>query len=107
ERALAETASADNLQHLPARVALGEIAWLDERPSQAIEPMAAMLAEVESDLGAGHSMVVQAHLLLAALHAQAGDADAASRHANEANAGLALLPAGHPLHARREMYTQQ
>ncbi len=107
ERALAETASADNLQHLPARVALGEIAWLDERPSQAIEPMAAMLAEVESDLGAGHSMVVQTHLLLAALHAQAGDADAASRHANEANAGLALLPAGHPLHARREMYTQQ
>jgi hypothetical protein len=52
-------------------------------------------------------MIVQTHLLLAALHAQAGAADAASRHADQASAGLARLPSGHPLQARRGMYARR
>jgi serine/threonine-protein kinase len=107
ERALADPAYTDSLQRLPARVALGEIAWLDGNPASAITATEAVLARVEPELGAGHSMIVQTHLLLAALHAQAGAADAASRHADQASAGLARLPSGHPLQARRGMYARR
>jgi serine/threonine-protein kinase len=107
ERELADPTCTDNLQRLPALLALGEIAWLDGNPASAITATEAVLARVEHELGAGHSMIVQAHLLLAALHAQAGDADAASRHADQASAGLERLPSGHPLHARRGMYARR
>ena len=107
EHELADPAYADNLQRLPARLALAEIAWLDDQPMRAIAAAEAALAQAEPELGAGHSMVVQTHLLLAALHTQAGAADAAGRHADRADAGLAQLPSGHPLRARRGMYTLQ
>ncbi len=105
ERALAGPSRADNLQHFPARLALSEIAWLDGDTAPAIAEMEAMLARVEPELGTGHSMVVQTHLLLAALYAS--DADAASRHADQASAGLQQLPPGHPLHAHRAMYARR
>jgi serine/threonine-protein kinase len=107
ERSLADTADANNRQHLPARLALAEIAWLDGNPAPAIRSTEAALADAEPELGARHSMVIQTHLLLAALHAQAGDANAAHRHADQASAGLAELPSGHPLHARRMMYARR
>ena len=107
ERALADPADANNRQLLPARLALAEIAWLDGNAAPAIAATEAALADVEPELGASHSMIIQAHLLLAALHAQAGDADAATRHADQASAGLAQLPPGHPLHARRMMYARR
>jgi serine/threonine-protein kinase len=107
ERSLGDPMYADNVQRLPARLALGEIAWLDGNPAPAIAATEAVLARAEPELGAGHSMIVQTHLLLAALHAEVGDADAASRHADQASAGLARLPPEHPLHTRREMYSRR
>jgi serine/threonine-protein kinase len=107
EHALVDPADANNRQRLPARLALAEIAWLDGKPAPAIAATEAALADAEPELGAGHSMVVQAHLLLAALHEQAGASDAARRHADRAIAGLAHLPSGHPLHARRAMYARR
>ena len=106
ERAL-DGSAADSLQRFPARLALAELAWLDSRPLPAIASAEAALTQAEPALGAGHSMVVQMHLLLAALHAQAGADAAAGRHADQATTGLAQLPSGHPLHARRGMYTGQ
>jgi serine/threonine-protein kinase len=107
ERVLADPSCANNFQCLPARLALAEIAWLDGTPEPAIAAAEDALAGGEVELGAGHSMIVQMHLLLAALHAEAGDSDAASRHADQASDGLAQLPSGHPLHARRGMYARR
>jgi hypothetical protein len=107
ERVLADPSCANNFQCLPARLALAEIAWLDGAPEPAIAAAEDALSEGEAELGAGHSMIVQMHLLLAAMHAEAGATDASSRHADQANDGLAQLPPGHPLHARRGMYARR
>jgi serine/threonine-protein kinase len=107
ERVLADPSCANNLQCLPARLALAEVAWLDGKAESAIAAAEDALAKFEPELGAAHSTIVQMHLLLAALQAQAGDADAAHRHADQASAGLAELPSGHPLHARRMMYARR
>ncbi|HKE48906.1 MAG TPA: serine/threonine-protein kinase [Rhodanobacteraceae bacterium] len=104
ERALADAGGIDDVQRLPARLALAEIAWLDDQPTPAIAALETALAQAERELGASHSMVVQAHLLLSALHLQAGAWDAASRHADQAAAGLAQLSPGHPLRQRAGMY---
>jgi hypothetical protein len=104
EHALADPALADSLQRVPATLALAEIAWLERRPAAGIAGLEPLLAQVEPDLGARHSLIAQMHLLLAALHAQAGDADTAGRHADLATAALAYLPESHPLRARSDMY---
>jgi hypothetical protein len=103
-RALADPLQVQGLQRLLPRLALAEIAWLDNRPRPALAATRALLAQVEPDLGPSHSLVVQAHLLLAALNAQAGDAAAAARHEGLARTGLAELPPTHRLRQHRAMY---
>jgi hypothetical protein len=104
ELGLAAARGPDTPDLLPARLGLAEIAWLDARPAAAIEPTETLLLGVETELGAQHSLVVQAHMLLAALHAQTGDGAAAARHADQAAAGLARLPPGHSLRQLESLY---
>jgi serine/threonine-protein kinase len=104
ELGLAAARGPDTPDLLPARLGLAEIAWLDARPAAAIEPTETLLLGIETELGAHHSLVVQAHMLLAALHAQAGDGAAAARHADQAAAGLAWLPPGHSLRQHESLY---
>jgi len=104
EVALADPTLAQGLQRLLPRLALAEIAWLDDRPIPAIRATEAVLADVEPGLGDDHSIIVQARLLLAALHAQAGDSPATDQHSRHADAGLAGLPSTHPLRRHPSMY---
>ena len=103
-QALAATRDPDAPDLLLARLALAEIAWLDARPAAAIAATESRLARVEAELGTQHSLVVQAHLMLAALHAQAGSRAASSGHAEQAAAGLARLPPGHVLRRHGSPY---
>ncbi|RYD14577.1 MAG: serine/threonine protein kinase [Lysobacteraceae bacterium] len=104
ERELAAPTHAGSVQQLPARLALAEVAWLRHAPAAAIASLQQALSHALPELGEQHALVVQAHLLLAAMHRQAGSGDAAGRHAAQAAAGLAQLPPGHPLRARSDMY---